>query len=51
MENKKLKRLFLKAYIQGMSDEVIWSVKWNELPWLGKYRRIKSFLKWYNKWI
>jgi hypothetical protein len=51
MKNKDFKRLLLKAYIQGMSDEVIWYVKWNELPYIGKYRRIKKFLIWYNSII
>ena len=42
------KKLLLKAYIQGKEDEISTNIKWEKLPWIGKYRRIKKFLKWYD---
>lgn len=44
-----MKRQLLKAYIQGKADEIYNPIIWNELPWIGKYRRIKLFLIWYNE--
>ena len=42
------KKELLQAYIQGKRDEPVWSVKWEDLPFIGKYRRIKRFLKWFE---
>lgn len=48
MSEKDYKKLLLKAYIEGKEDEPIWALNWKKLPWIGKYRRIKTFLKWYD---
>lgn len=48
-KNQSHKKELLLAYIQGKRDEPVWNVKWEDLPFIGKYRRIKRFLKWYNQ--
>lgn len=47
--SKQTKRKFLESYIAGCEHESHWSIKWENLPWIGKYRRMKKFLKYYHK--
>ena len=43
------KRILLMFYIAGLEDESHWSHKWRELPFIGRYRRIRKFLRFHNK--
>lgn len=44
-----IKRKMFYAYKCGCTDERC--IKWDDLPSVGKYRRIKRFLSWYSKYI
>lgn len=48
---RDVKRKMFDAYKRGLEDESHWNHKWDGLPSIGKYRRIKKFLIWYNKYI
>ena len=49
--NRNIKRKMFEAYKRGLEDENHWCHKWDDLPFIGRYRRIKRFLIWYNEYM
>lgn len=44
-----LKRYALFYYLKGLSNDNIFWHDWFELPWIGRYRKIKAFVKMWDE--
>ena len=48
---RNIKRKMFEVYKRGLEDENHWNHMWNDLPFIGRYRRIKRFLIWFDEYM